>query len=94
MNNRSAAATLDVPFDAMTEYYAYAKFESMLSEPRFAQTFLWPLATVLWSTIHACCIPELASPVAVRVGLKAATQTVMGSIRNWLCSKKNWLNYG
>ena len=40
MNNRSAAATLDVPFDAMTEYYrAYAKFESMLSEPRFAQTF-------------------------------------------------------
>jgi len=40
MNNRSAAATLDVPFDVMTEYYrAYAKFESMLSESRFAQTF-------------------------------------------------------
>ena len=40
MNNRSAAATLDVPFDVMTEYYrAYAKFESMLSESRFAQIF-------------------------------------------------------
>ena len=62
-NNRSAAATIDVPYDDMETFYtAYRRFGEIVDDPQMRVEFRLSRGSASWSTTPACCTGAEPTP--------------------------------